>query len=211
MLDIAQKNCQVHKIYFKDSKSHSQAHIISDGLIVVAGGFNGKDYSHKVQSFNPEDNRWRFEVSGLNEPRFDLVCKSTVVRNEVIMLAIGGWNKDGNLNTTEYFDSTTKLWQIFGNDDDIDVASINDGRAHLRRSGSVYGDLGGPVLVGGVSCGKDSSSESGKKCERSKTALMFVADPVDPALDYWEVISKEMGEPRSSHSILNLPFNQVCA
>ena len=67
----------------------------------IAGGFDGTDYTDMVQHYQSDTDSWKREASGLNEERFDHACKGTVIRNKFSVIAVGGWNKDGVLNTTE--------------------------------------------------------------------------------------------------------------
>ena len=44
----------------------------------------------------------------MNDARFDHSCKGTVIRNKIKVIAVGGWNKDGVLNSTDIMDAQTR-------------------------------------------------------------------------------------------------------
>ncbi len=117
-------------------------------------------------------------------------------------VAVGGWNENGFINTTEIMELELLYWVSKGETDSgLKLEDMSADDAHLRRSGAGFVDGGRPMVVGGTVCGKAEGEVP--QCERLKSAVKM-------DLDEWVTTEKEMMLARSSFTILSLPITRVC-
>ena len=75
-----------------------------NGLLYVAGGFDGQNYLTDVECYDPQTNSW-LKVGSLQEPRS---AASTCVMKDKLFVA-GGFNGQF-LDSLEIFDPTVNQW-----------------------------------------------------------------------------------------------------
>ncbi len=124
-------------------------------------------------------------------------------------MAIGGWNQDGYLNTTEFFDFSKNYWTSRGEtlgSLDFELASYD--YTHLRRSGVAFKISDRFYVVAGSACGM--TAEDHPKCERLSSAVQFEADDVTEFGDTWNFVTERLLDSRSSFTIFGLPETLVC-
>ncbi|TRY76546.1 hypothetical protein TCAL_11396, partial [Tigriopus californicus] len=183
---------------------------LDQNRIAVIGGFWDGDYSAQVHTYNIKNKAWALEATSLNEARNDHVCKLTRVRGVMQVLATGGWNKNGALNTTELMDVQTRIWTLQGKFDKLpDFEDNLETFPSLRRSAVLFGGSSSVMMVGGVTCGLDNDLR--RNCTQMSSSIKFTPHESDPSLDKWEKMSSlKMSTPRSSHTLFHLPKAFVC-
>lgn len=184
---------------------------LDENRISVIGGFLDGDYSAQVHTYHIKSKAWTLEGTHLNEPRYDHSCKMIHVRGEMQVLAAGGWNKNGPLNTTELMNVQSRIWTRRDNPVNLpDLEEHLDSWPSLRRSAVIFvGGSDSVIMVGGITCGVDNDLQ--RNCTQVNSAIKFAPDDLDSTLDKWEMMSTlRITTPRSSHTLFNLPKAVVC-
>ena len=184
----------------------------SANTVTVIGGFDSKDgFSNAVETYDIEKNTWKVETGSLREARYDHSCLIADVDGEESVMAIGGANHEGNLNTTEVRNATTFHWRILGASNvlaqDFDTV-VQGSKAHLRRSAGAFHDGNRPVTAGGVACAADP--DHAPEFRRSKCARGGYAMAFDKDVDEWETLNAAISQELSGHAMLLVPETQVC-
>ena len=174
------------------------------------GGYDGLNFLDDVEEL---DRVWRVKASRLREPRFDHSC--TVVTDTQgtpkTVLVIGGYGKDGYLNTTETMNLENFLWTEHGSTDTStfinQVLSHEDEIPNLGRSGGSYVSEDGRIFnVGGAVCGKGIKNKRTQECERTATIRQLDEDGV-----LLGTLDSFMDIPRSSFAFAQIPKSMLCS
>lgn len=94
-----------------DARAEHSATLLTDGRVLVAGGFNGTAALRTAELFEPNTNRWR-RVGDLATPRRQHTA--TLLPDSTVLVA-GGLNGATALNSSETYNSATIAWTASGN------------------------------------------------------------------------------------------------
>ncbi|CAF4020157.1 unnamed protein product [Adineta steineri] len=97
-------------------ESHT-ASILSNGKILVIGGFNGSSAHNSAELYDPSTNTWTM-MANMSVGRGDHTA-TTLLNGKV--LVVGGWHISGYINSVELYDPLTNNWTV--------VANITDARS----------------------------------------------------------------------------------
>lgn len=185
--------------------------------IMFAGGFDEAtaDYTDKIETYNLRTKAWVTEASGFNKARYDHTCKVTTMRGVPVIVAAGGYNKDGVAASTEILDQTTRTWNLYESFENRTLAEIVTlSLPYMRRSAQLFTEpvSGSLYMLGGVSCGAETAGASEpKKCARMRSGLRYDQAGGDPSTDSWVIDDDaKMKMERSAHTVLVVPKSHVC-
>jgi uncharacterized protein (TIGR03437 family) len=93
------------------TRAEHTATLLSDGRVLVTGGFNGTAALRTTELFEPNTNRWR-RVGDLTAPRRQHTA--TLLPDNTVLVA-GGSNGTAALNSAETYNPATSAWLASGN------------------------------------------------------------------------------------------------
>jgi hypothetical protein len=163
--------------------SHT-ATLLSDGRVLVAGGFDGTGATSACEVYDPASNGWSDTgISALTYAR--LSHTATMLRNGKV-LVVGGFNGTSYLDKVELFDPGTNTWTT--------RMHLNIGRAF--HTATLLPD--GKVLVAGGQIAKSPSDWTSS------------IEIYDPSLDTWTLdTSHPMASKRAGHTAVLLQNGSI--
>ena len=172
--------------------------ILRNGRVLLSGGFDGSDQadiSEEFEWFGNDYGKWSTkDWSLLNSKRYDHSCFAMDGRVEII----GGWSEDvGDKLKTERYNETARRWEKL---DD----GITSELPYVLRSSSIGVSDGKVALLGGVSCSIDDPVSGKKTCSKHSEVYELESNVAENRME-WKKTDKEIGTPRSSHTIINVP------
>jgi N-acetylneuraminic acid mutarotase len=201
--------------------------LLSNGKVLVAGGFDNGGATNSAELFDPAAGKWA-ATGGLNFARYNHTA--TLLQNGQVLIAGGS---DGNepVNSAELFDPATGIWTSTA---PLNIARQNH-TATLLLDGKVLvaGGVGGSGVTGSAELFDPASAtwtvinplniaRSGYTATLLPDGQVLVAGGVDgnsnalssaelydPAGGTWTVTSNAMTTARSSHTATLLPNGLV--
>ena len=177
---------------------------LSNGKIMLSGGFDGKDQVDVSKEFEWEGDlnsgKWTSKPwSSMKTQRYDHSCFSS----EKVMYVAGGWsaNFNGKLKT-ERFNITPRRWIEVGSDPlsaDVD-AELPD----ILRSASVGVSQNNIALIGGLSCEVHDITSGNKTCTKHNEVYELGFN-LERTSTKWRKTDHLIRLPRSSHLSIVVP------
>src|SRR5690348_1917717 len=87
------------------------ASILTNGKVLVAGGYDVVVYLNDAELYDPSTGVWTITGS-MNYARF--VHTASLLANDKVLVAGGVGNNGVNLNSAEVYDPSTGVWTITG-------------------------------------------------------------------------------------------------
>jgi hypothetical protein len=172
--------------------------------IMLSGGFDGNDQTDTSKEFEWNGSfgagKWTSKPwSAMKTQRYDHVCFSS---GNVVYTA-GGWksNYEGKLKT-ERFNATARRWVEV--DSDVSSGGVDEELPDILRSASVGVSNNNVALIGGVSCTVNDNTSGTKTCYRHKEVYELGFNTTMNAPE-WKQSDHQIGLPRSSHTIIEVP------
>ena len=180
--------------------------------LLQIGGFDGKDFQSQVEEFDEVGKRWKVKTSSkLREPRFDQVCAlmTDAYGKPSKVMILGGYGKDGYINTTESLDLTNFVWTEAGEtlqDKSMANVLLDDHVPNIGRSAGIFITEHGKIaLFGGTICGHADLKMDKQECKRTNRMVEVDQDGIN-----MEAIQTILSEKKYSFAFTSIPRSDIC-
>jgi hypothetical protein len=158
----------------QENRSAHVSALLSDGKVLVAGGYNTTDHLKTAEIYDPANENWS---SSQNEMAFEHSYGTATLLNNDNVLVVGGWNGNTNLDACEIFDASSYSWST--------IASLSIGRSDHTATKLQNGKI---LIVGGY----------------DGTINLNSCELFDPTTNTWESVSSlNTGRSSHTATLLN--------